>query len=514
MTDETRADEPVVSTDETQSTAVVTPEDGAAKEQEGKLHQAVAMRDTGPCKKHIRVEVDRKDIEARLNEKFNEMMKDQPVAVAGFRPGKAPRKLIERRFGKEVTEQVKNEVLLASLQQLAEDNDVAPLTAPNINPTDIELPAEGPLVYEFEVEVRPQFDLPNYKGLKIRRPVHTFTEKDIENEEHRLLLQDAQVVPKPEGNAGLDDLLIAEVEIKSGDRVIGKIAETTFRVEKQLAFKDGVAPRFAEQVQGANPGDKRVVDINLSEATADSTLRNTTVQATFDIKDVKALRLPEVTSEYLEQFGVSSREMLRELLQVLLDRRLEHTQRQLARQQIIAQIAASSSWDLPRELLQRQAINALHRKRLEMQGDGIAEPEIQNRLRLMQQDIIANTALALKEHFVLQKIAEVEKIDITEQDIEEEIERLAAQQRTSPRRFRAQLEREDMLDALMAEMYERRALDLILDSAEYEDYPLPGTESVEAPAMASVEAQAVPGELNEPTAAEPQPGSSPATPAE
>src|SRR5262245_45657874 len=146
MTDETRAEESSPSTEETQSTAVAAPEEGAGEEQGLKLKQTVTMRDTGPCKKHIRVEIDRGAIEDRLDEKFTEMMKEQPVAVAGFRPGKAPRKLIERRFGKEVHEQVKNEVLLASLQQLADENDVAPLAAPNISPNDIELPDEGPLV--------------------------------------------------------------------------------------------------------------------------------------------------------------------------------------------------------------------------------------------------------------------------------------------------------------------------------------------------------------------------------
>ncbi len=512
MTDEPRAEEPDVATEESQTTAVAAPDEEAGEKQPVKLKQEVTLRNTGPCKKHIRVEVNRDDIEARLNEKFNEMMKTQPVAVAGFRPGKAPRRLVERRFGKEVHEQVKNEVLLASLQQLAEDHDVAPLTPPNINPAHIVLPAQGPLVYEFEVEVRPQFNLANYKGLRLRRPIRTFTDKDLDNEEHRLLLRDAQVVPKPEGKATLDDLVIADVDFKRGDQVIGALKENAFRIEKQLSFKDGVAPRFAEQIEGASAGDDRVVDINLSELAADPTLRNQTVQATFHVKDVKALRVPELTSEYLEQqFGISTRELLREMLQVVLQRRLEHAQRQAFRQQILEQIG-TEQWDLPRELLQRQARAALHRRRLEMEGDGIPEQEIQHRLRLMQQDIISSTAMALKEHFILQKIAEVEKIDITEDDVNEEIERLANSQQISPRRYRAQLEKEDMLDALMAEMYERRALDLILDTAEYEDVPMGGDESVSAPAMTSVEVQAVPGELNEPKAAATPESSNPPSP--
>jgi trigger factor len=97
---------------------------------------------------------------------------------------------------------------------------------------------------------------------------------------------------------------------------------------------------------------------------------------------------------------------------------------------------------------------------------------------------------------VLQKIAEVEKIDVTDDDLNDEIERLAEQNNES-RRVRARLEREDLLDALAAEMIERKALDLILDSAEYEDVPL-GQE--DQPAVSTVEAQAVPGEIHDPTA--------------
>src|SRR5262249_43611566 len=137
------------------------------------------------------------------------------------------------------------------------------------------------------------------------------------------------------------------------------------------------------------------------------------------------------------------------------------------------------------------------RRIMEMRADGISDEEIQGRRRLLEQDILQSTALALKEHFVLQKIAEVEKIDVNDDDINEEIERIAEQDGESPRRVRARLEREDLLDALAAEMIERKALDLILNSAEYEDVPL-GQE--DQPAVSTAEARAVPGEIQDPTA--------------
>ena len=316
-------------------------------------------------------------------------------------------------------------------------------------------------------------------------------------------------MPKAEGSKVAEgDILMAEVSFRDGDKVIGKIPETAFQVDKQLAFRDGVAPRFAEQVQGAGIGDKRVVDVELSRRSADAELRGKTVQATFDIKDLKTLRLPEMTPEYLARFGVPSRDTLHELLKVVLERRLEYTQRQEARKQVIQQIAASSTWDLPQDLLRRQAVKALGRKRLEMQADGISEKEIQDRLRLLEQDILQSTALSLKEHFVLQKIAETEKIDVSEDDVDDEIERLANQRNESPRRFRAQLEKEELLESLVAEMYERKALDLILDSAEYEDYR--STNRSRRPQVSTVEAQAVPGEIKDPTA-EPAPENNPAS---
>jgi len=488
-------------TDEKTSQDIAEQEQGettTTAEAPVKLQQNVEIRDIGPCKKHIKVTVERKDIDDRFSEKISELVSD--ANVSGFRPGKAPRRIVERRYHKEVADQVKSEVLLASLQQLAEDHDIAPLSAPDIDPANIELPRQGPLVYEFEVEVRPHFDLPNYKGLKIRRPVHTFTDEEVAQEERRLLTPYGQIVPKPEGDAQIGDLLVVDAVIKAGDREIGKLNEATLRVNKQLAFKDGIAEDFAEQVKGAKAGDTREVDIQLSSAVADPSLRGQKVKATLTIKDVKTVVLPELTHEFLHTFGVHTPEQLHELIRVILQRRLEHQQRQAARKQVMDLITAATTWELPPDLLRRQAHRAMARKIMEMRADGISDEEIQARRRLLEQDILQSTAQALKEHFVLQKIAEDEKIDITDDDLNEEIERIAEQEGESPRRVRARLEREDLIDALAAEMIERAALDLILDSAEYEDVPL-GKE--DHPAVSMVEEQAVPGEIHDPTAEPP-----------
>ncbi len=492
MADETRSE-----SDEQEATATAAPAEGAEEEgqQQEKLAQQVDMRDVGPCKKHIKVTIERASIESKLDKKFSELRGQ--ASVRGFRPGKVPRKIIERHFHKDVFDQVKAEVLLQSLEQLAEEHEVAPLSAPDINPGAIEIPKEGPLVYEFDVEVRPDFTLPDYKGIKIRRPVKEFSDADVEAEKRRLLAQYGQLVPKSDGTAEVGDYLTADITTRDGDRLVSELKETQVRIEPRLVFKDAVADHFGDQVTGAKPGDCREVDLTMSERVADATLRGKTVKATFAIKDLKTLRLPELTHELLHEFGVHSEEQLDERLRVLLQWRLQYQQRQSARQQVMSKITAATEWQLPEDLLRRQARKALARKVMEMRNSGISEQEILARRQLLEQDALSSTAEALKEHFVLQKIAEVEKIDVDDDDLNDEIERMAEREDESPRRIRARLEKEDLLDALAAEIIERKALDLILEIAEYEDVPLGQEEDQQ---VAAVDEQAVPGEMPDPSA--------------
>src|SRR4051812_32981357 len=111
---------------------------------------------------------------------------------------------------------------------------------------------------------------------------------------------------------------------------------------------------------GAKPGDVRVIDITLSQETTVEQLRGAKVQATFNVKDVKTTRPPELTQDLLEEsFGVSTPEAFTELVQAVLERRLEYTQRRSAREQVLQTIAAAAAWDLPQDMLRKQARKTL-----------------------------------------------------------------------------------------------------------------------------------------------------------
>lgn len=486
MSDETETETPALPESDA-ATAVLEP--GGPE----KLDQEVEIRDAGPCKKHIKVTVNRAQIDERFDEEFTKLTQSEQPQVRGFRPGKAPRKMIEKRFYDSVAQDVKTQVLMASLEQLAEEQSISPLSPPDLNPHAISIPKDGPFIYEFDIEVRPEFDLPSYKGLKLRRPVHTYTDAEKAREKRRLLEPYGQLVPK-DGDpptVELDDYVSADVTIKLGDRELNKLNEVRFKVEKQLALADGVAEDFGKIMVGTKPGDERTVDITLSQELGVAALRGRKVQAHFVVKDVKTVKSPELTQELLEGvFGVSTPEAFDVFISVLLDRRLEYTQRQSARTQVLEQLAANANWDLPQDMLRRQARTTLARRVMEMRNSGMTEDQIRGRQRLLEQDVIQSTAAALKEHFVLQKIAEVEKIEIEDRDIDDEIDRIADQGSESPRKVRARMEKEDLMEALATDLLERKALDLILAEAEFEEYELEA--AAETDGVSTVQAQAAP----------------------
>ena len=466
-----------------------------APAESGKLNQTVEINDIGPCKKHVKVTVNREVIDGRFKEKFDELLKDGSAQVPGFRPGKAPRKFIERRFKVVVKEDVRREVLMASLQQLAEDNTLSPLAPPDLKPDQLVLPDEGPFIYEFDVEVRPEFDLPEYKGIKLRKPVRHFTDADIAAEQRRLLEEHGTLVPKGGADATIEmnDIVVVDLSTFDGAREVSRATEVRIRVEKKLALTDGVAENFGKRMVGAKAGETREIGITLAESVADQALRGKTVMGKFLIKEVKTIRPPDLTPDLFEKYGVKNAGQLQELIATTLERNLEYTQRQYARQQVLQLVTATVKWDLPRDLIVRQATRILERRVVEMRSAGMTETQIESRMKVLRQNTLQNTTIALMEHFVLQKIAEVEKIEIEDEDIDAEIARIASQANESFRKVKAQMERNNQVEALATDLMERKALDVVLNNAVYEEYELKPEE--DEGEVATANAQAVPGEM-------------------
>jgi trigger factor len=449
--------------------SVDTAEGVQAPEDEFKMDLTVKVETVGPCRKHVRVTVPRSGIDAVQERAIDELM--DKAEVPGFRVGHVPQKLVEKRFKDEIGEQVKQKVLMYSLEQLAEEQDLDPINEPNIDLESIDIPDEGDFEYEFDVEVRPEFDLPDYKGISIERPVREISDEDVEAYQAEFLEQYGHQEPTDEA-AQLGDYVVVHATFASQDKVLRTFDELSIRVRPTVRFHDAELDGFDELMVGAKAGDVLETELTISMEADNIAMRGEPVRASFEVLDVKRLVKPALDQEFFERINVADATDLKQQIRSMLERQVTYEQRRRTRDQVMESIIASAEWDLPEELVRKQTENALRREILEMRQAGFTPREIQARENDLRQRSVSMTRQNLKQHFILDKIAEEENIEVTPADLDTEIAIMSLQAGENPRRVRARLIKSGMIENLEAQVRERKAVDVILEHANFEDVEL------------------------------------------
>jgi trigger factor len=318
-----------------------------------------------------------------------------------------------------------------------------------------------------------------------------------------MLARYGQLVPH-EGAAGDGDYVTVNIRTSHDGKQVAHEEERVVRIRPKLSFLDGSIDGFDTLMAGAKAGDKKAAKITLTQDAPNEELRGQTLDVEFDVLDVKKLKLPELTEDFLQEIGnFDSEEKFREAVKSNLQRQLEYEQQRKARQQITAELTKKADWDLPPGLLKRQSVRELERAVMELRRAGFSEAEIRARQNELRQNSAASTSKALKEHFILERIAEEEKIEAEEGDFEQEIFLIALQSGESPRRVRAQIEKRGLMDVLQNQIVERKVLERVQAEAKFKDQPYnPTRVEVEAISVAAGgESDAIP-EAEEPEPAE------------
>lgn len=464
---------------EDEDVAEVTADDGAEETPE-RMDLTVVIDKSGPCKRHVRVTVPRAEIDKVTAKSVDGMM--ESVAVPGFRVGHVPEALVRKRFRKELADQVKQQVLVQSLEQISEDEDLQPINVPNLDPEAFEIPDEGDFDYEFDIEVRPEFDLPQYKGLKIDRPVREISDADVDAYIDLVRADYGHLEPVDEP-VSPGDFVTVDLTFTHNGAELRKLEELSVRVRPVLRLQDGELAGFDKLMQGASAGDVREADLTISVEAENVEMRGETVHAVFSVLDVKRLRLPELSAEFFNRVNAADEAEFRTRVRDMLERQVTYQQRQATRRQVLDRITESADWDLPEDLVMKQVENALRSEVLEMRQAGFTPREIRARENELRQNAISMTRKNLKEHFVLDRIAETEKIEVSQSDIDDEIYLMALQSGENPRRVRARLQKSGVIENLEAQIRERKAVDVILEHAEFSDKPLRLTWQTEVEAV-------------------------------
>jgi trigger factor len=438
-----------------------------ATEKPERLSLTVNIESPTACERHVTVTVSEADIQRYRAKVFDEI--GAKAVVPGFRPGRAPRKLVQSRFRDEVDEQVKSTLLMDSLTQVNEDHSLTAISEPDLDVGAVNLPADGPMTFEFNLEVRPEFDLPEWRGLQLERPVREYSDDEVIRYTQKLLAKygkrESTSDPIAEG-----DYVAFNVTVRHAGNVIARLPDQEIQVKPDLSFSDGKIVGFATAVVGAQVGETRTCKTKVGYNPARPDLQGADLDVDFEVLDIQRLVQPNLDRAFLDEIGGFQDESeLRSAVADELKRQLKYHQQQRLRQQITGLLTATANWELPQALLRRQARREVERSMMELQASGFSENMIRTHINELRQNTMASTARALKEHFILEKIAEDQKIEAGPADYDKEIELIAEQQDESPRRVRARLEKKGQMDSLRNQIIERKVIEMIEAAAQFKE---------------------------------------------
>ena len=422
------------------------------------------------CLREVIVTIPEAEVKRYLKDAYDELVPE--AQVPGFRSGRAPRKLVEKQFKDRVVEQVKGSLLMDSLGQVTDTDQFSAIGEPDFDYNAIEIPESGDFKYQFKIEVRPEFSTPTWKGMKFAKPVEDVTDEDVDEALKRVLARYASLEATDEAATKGDKLLITAKFSLDGKK-LSEMEEERVTLEDRLSLTDGVCESFGELMIGAMEGDVKKGKVKIADGADNEEMRGKEVDAQFTVVEVLKLEMPELTEAFLEELGdFESEDELRSFVKDSLVRQADYRTEQAVRKTVVGILTEDLKFDLPQTLVKRQTNREMRRQVMELQRSGFDDEMIKRFVNASRQNAQASTEASLREHFVLEQIAEEQKIDAEEADYEAEINLIAQQEDASPRAVRSRLEKQGQMDALRNQIVERKVIELIVEGAKVTEEPV------------------------------------------
>jgi trigger factor len=428
------------------------------------IKNIVKIEDAGPSKKKITVEVPEKKIKSILNKKYDELKKE--AVLPGFRKGRAPIRLLEKRFGTDIRNQVKLQLLAESADEAIKDKEVQTIGDPNIKHEDIKLPDSGPMVYSFDVEVRPEFELPGLEGIEIHKPKTEITDQRIDDEIEAMRKRSGLWIPKEDEGVAEGDQIVADVVLKiEGSEDLDKHDNTEIFV-REPGFAAGVPLEgMVTLLKGTKHGDEKSTTVDVPATYFNEQLRGKKVEVKILVKEVKKLQPAELNEEFFKRFGVENKEELKTRMREFLSTTAEREARTAMADQVYAYLREKTTFDLPADVVADQALAILQRQYVNMLMRGTPKEEVEEQMEQLKASSDQQAKDQLKLFFIMSKIADQFKVEVTEEEINGHIAAIAAQRGRRPEKMREELAKDGSLAQFTLQVREQKCIEKILEKA-------------------------------------------------
>jgi trigger factor len=378
--------------------------------------------------------------------------------LPGFRRGKVPASVVRQRFPEDIKSEVIEALVPRYFRQEVEKRGLQPVSQPRVS--DLHIVDGEPLRFKASFEIMPEIKVSGYEELRAERTDTTVSDQEVEEALNRVREQHATF------NA-LDDR-----ELRDGDFAQVSLVGTPKTGEGKPATMDDVmveiggadtVRHFSDNLRGARPGEERKFDVSYPEDFSDRRLAGKTLWYAITVKAIKQKILPELNDDLAKEAGdFQSLDELRKKIREQLEAEKKHTAEHAAKDKLIEELVDRNDFQVPDALVDRQVDVRLERGLRALAAQGMRAEDMKkmdfSRLRAGQREAAARE---VKASLLLEKIANQEKIEVTDEEVNQEIEALAKQMQQTAEAVRARLTRDGALDRIRNRIRNEKTLDFL-----------------------------------------------------
>lgn len=431
----------------------------------------ITVENLAPCKKLLRVEVDAKAVD----ETFATITKDfqKQASLPGFRPGKAPRDLVLKKYEADIKDEVKRKLIGDSYRKALEEKKIAVIGYPDIE--EIQFGRGQALQFAATIETAPEFQLPEYKGLPAKREAKSVTDADVERALGMLAQQHTRFETVAR-ELRLGDVAVVNYTGTCDGKPITDTAPTAKGLTEQKNFWVDAAPNsfipgFADQLIGARAGDKRTVNVDFPADFVTKQLAGKKGVYEVEVVEVKEKVLPPLDDAFAKKYDAENLVKLREGVQRDLENELKYSQAKAVRGQIVHALLAAANFDLPESVVAHETRNVVYDIVRENSRRGVTRELIEKQ----KDEIYSAAAQSAKERvklsFLIQRIAEKEKIQVAQDEILKRAQSLAVMYQIPLEKFLKDLQKRNGVPELYEQLVHEKVLAFLEQNAKIEEVP-------------------------------------------
>ncbi len=415
---------------------------------------------TSTTRREIAVEIPVEEVNretASLIQKYQKLAR-----IPGFRRGHVPASIIRQRFSEDLKSDVVEALVPRYFRKEADKQGLIPVSQPQV--TDLQLKDNEPLRFKASFEVMPEIKVEGYKELRADKPEITVTDEEVEQSLNGVREQHATFT-SVEGRV-LADGDYAQVSLDGKPKDAPKDSEDKpvhmDEVLVEIAGKNTM-PEFTENLRGASPGDERVFEVTYAADAQEQRLAGKAFTYTVKVQSIKQKTLPDLDDQFATQLGeFKTLDEVRQRIREGMESERKHAAEHEAKDKLVAELVKRTEFEVPEALVDRQIDVRLERGLRALAAQGMKAEDIKkmdlNRLRVGQRE---QALQEVKASLVLDKIAEEEKIEVSDEEIDREIDALATQSKQTPEAIRARLTRDGALDRIRNRIRSEKTLDFL-----------------------------------------------------